>query len=774
MLDSQSNWKFIKHINDSLDDTLHHSPLIHELLQQRGIYTENEAESFLNPNIKNLHSPQRIEGIEKASERVHEAIQLDEKILIYGDYDADGVCSTAILMQTLRELGARCDFYIPNRFTEGYGPNEQAFKDAAQAGVDVIITVDTGIAAIHEAEVAHKVGIDLIITDHHDVQQHLPSAYAIIHPNLSPNYPFKELAGAGVAFKFAEHLLGYFPEQLLDLVAIGTIADLVPLRDENRILTYHGLRKIWKTNRPGLQALKKNCNLSHQVTEEDIGFKMGPRLNAAGRLQDADIAVHLLVTDDVQEAEHIADVIEQLNIERQQMVTQIVKEAEQMVDVTKQKEVIIVGKEGWNEGVLGIVASRLVNTFHRPAIVLAIDKATAVAKGSARSIPAFHLFDNCMEVKDLFTSFGGHAQAAGMTLPVENIRALQAALNDRMNEKLTADDFKQTIEIHRTLSISEIDEALVREIEQLAPFGIGNPKPLFHVKHVPNYIRQLGALKNHLKIHFNDTDSRLEGIGFGMGDLHSYIAPETPVSIVGELGINEWNGKRTVQMIIEDIKVDQWQLFDHRGRKLNDLQSHIQPNKRVVAVNSSGHSTIGHLSNDVKQLMYDDDLRSITEADTLLLFDLPPTLNTLKQIVQLVKPTNIHACFYIEESTYLAPMPSRKDFKWLYVQIYKRKQLHVNNELPMIMDAKNWSKEYVHFMIKVFLELQFVVYDQGVLTLHPSPVKQDLSSSKTYQERINQATIEKTLYYSTYDDLKQWFEDCMVDIAPKEEVTYGL
>lgn len=775
MLDSQANWKFTREKSDLLDGTLHSSPFIQELLFERGIRTSEETERFLSPDVKNLHPPRQLASVDQAADRVYEAIESEEKILVYGDYDADGVCSTAILIESLRELGAHCDYYIPNRFTEGYGPNEQAFKNAAKSGFSVIITVDTGIASTHEVEVANELGIDVIITDHHEIQENIPDAYAIIHPKLSPDYPFKELAGAGVAFKFAQHLLGYFPEHLLDLVAIGTIADLVPLLDENRILAYFGLEKISTTTRPGLIAMKKNCYLTKHVTEEDVGFRIGPRLNAVGRLQDADLAVQLLLVDDDYEARELANTVEQLNSERQQIVADIVDEARQMVDTSSRKEVILVCKEGWNEGVLGIVASRLVNEFDRPAIVLTTDSDRSVAKGSARSIPAFHLFDNCMEVKDLFTSFGGHSQAAGMTLPVENISALKQALNQRIDEKLTEKDFKQTIEVNRSLTLSEINESLIHEIEQLAPFGIGNPKPIFHVKHVPERIRQLGQMKNHLKIHFNNADAKLEGIGFGMGHLCDYIAQETPVSIVGELGINEWNGNRNVQMMIRDLQVDEWQMFDHRGKKHNDIMSYIQPNKRVVVVKNQINSSVETMSECVKLVTYDDFLDTVGEAHTLLLYDLPPQLNRLEQIVKATNPVNIHVCFHVENSTYLSAFPSRKDFKWLYAMLYKRGKLHINNELTMIMDAKKWSKEYIQFMIRVFVDLNFVTYDEGVLSLNPSPTKQDLSSSRTYQHRVNRATIEKTLYYSTYDELKQWFEKSLRPVdSPKEEITHGL
>src|SRR5690625_645589 len=374
MLQSKANWKYLNsdETYDWIDDSIDYSPVIQTLLLQRGITTEQAASHFLSPSIENLYEPDRLSMIDKAAARVHDAIASHEKILVYGDYDADGVSSTTVLLKALRELGADCDFYIPNRFKEGYGPNEEAFRWAHHKGFQIIITVDTGIASVHEAEIAKDLEIDLIITDHHEIQEELPDAYAIIHPKHSPNYPFQELAGVGVAFKFAEKLLGYFPNQLLEFAAIGTIADLVPLINENRILAYYGLRALTKTSNKGMEALKRLCNIGDKVTEEDVGFLLGPRINAVGRLQDASLAVQLFMSEDSEEAVQIAEEIQQLNQDRKQIVDSIVSEAEEMVNAdTNEQPVIIISKEGWNEGVLGIVASRLVQKFDRPAIVMA-------------------------------------------------------------------------------------------------------------------------------------------------------------------------------------------------------------------------------------------------------------------------------------------------------------------------------------------------------------------------------------------------------------------
>lgn len=371
------------------------TPLAASLLVMRGYDTADKASSFLYGNDARFHDPYLLKDMEKAVRRIKQAISDQEKIMIYGDYDADGVTSTTVLLQMLKKCSAQADFYIPDRFKEGYGPNEAAFRGIKESGYSLIITVDTGIAGVHEAEVAKELGIDLIITDHHEPGPVLPDAYAIIHPKQPGcGYPFKELAGVGVAFKLAHALNGELPEDLLDLCAIGTIADLVPLHDENRQIAKRGMEQFRKTKRPGLKALAKIAGAEiHNADEETIGFQIAPRLNAVGRIEQADPAVYLLNTEDEREAEELAEDINALNKERQKIVNQMTEEAVQMIEEEGlDQPVIVVARPGWNPGVVGIVASKLVERFYRPAIVLGVDEEKGIAKGSARSIKGFDLF----------------------------------------------------------------------------------------------------------------------------------------------------------------------------------------------------------------------------------------------------------------------------------------------------------------------------------------------------------------------------------------------
>lgn len=775
MLDSKTKWILKNKAQNITKELLHSmnvSPITLELLIQRGITTEDDINRFLEPRLNDLYEPNLLSMIEVASERIHRAIQHEEKILVYGDYDADGVSATTLLLKVLNELGANCDYYIPNRFTEGYGLNEQALRTACENGFQVVITVDTGIGSHHEAMIAKQLGIDLIITDHHESQDELPDAYAIIHPKCSSNYPFKELAGVGVAFKLAEYLLGYFPEQYLDLVAIGTIADLVPLIEENRILTYYGLRTLSSSKNKGIKALKQMCQIDGQVSEEDVAFSLAPRINAVGRLQDASLAVRLLMTESTKEARELAETVQSLNSERQKIVQDIFKEAEQIIHSDVVQDFIIVAKKGWNEGVLGIVASQLVRKYDRPTIVLTIKEDTNEMKGSGRSIPAFDLFENAMNIRDLFTNFGGHSQAAGMTFPMENLPLIQIKLNEMIKEQLTEEDFKQVIEVSREINVDELNEKLIHEINQLAPFGMGNAKPNFLLKDTPSDVRQIGREKNHLKLQFQANDDILEGIGFGMGDIYPFITPHTPLSIVGDLNINEWNGYRTVQIVIQDVQIDERQLFDHRGKKNVDISPFIIGEAHQLIV-SNELITQEDLSG-IEQITYKDSLHTLSEVDTLFIFDLPNDLDELKTIVQMTKPKNIHACYYVENSTYLTPFPSREEFKWLYGLFARHQLIDLNKNIDAIQRAKNWSKDMIIFMTKVFSELKFVKIDEGIVSLNPQPIKKDLQDSKVYQKRQHQVDIEKRLYYSSYHQLKTWFMNCIDLDMTKEEVIDGL
>lgn len=767
MLKSKANWKW----NESHDTT----SIIDQLLYERGIETAEEKEQFLHPKLEYIQPPEAFHHIEKAKQRIMTAMEQAEKVMVYGDYDADGVTSTALLMTAFMELGVKADYYIPNRFEEGYGLNENALRSFQEKGYTVVVTVDNGIANVDEAKVAKELGIDLIITDHHEMQTSLPDAYAIIHPKLSEQYLFKELAGVGVAFQFAHHLLEYFPTELLDFVAIGTVADLVPLKGENRILTYYGIEALTNTLNIGLEALKASAGITENVTEQDIGFKLGPRINAVGRLENAMIAVELLLTDDDEVAKELAEEIESLNRERQAIVNRIVQDAEQRVDTDD--DVIILYDETWHEGVLGIVASRLVSKFDRPVIMLCYKEKTNELKGSARSISAFNLFENGMELEHLLTTFGGHSQAAGLSFPIENYNDVKTAFNNQIRSQLTEEQYKQEILITKELTLEQMTERLVDQISDLAPFGMGNEEPKFLLHNIPTQIRQIGQQQNHLKLQFKMGQQIVDAIGFQFGKLAPLIADQTNISLVGSLQINEWNGNKTVQMLIKDIAINEWQLFDYRGRKQHKFfMPFIQQyeGNTILTDDIQGmKALLGDI--DATFITYDSVSSELKQADIIYICDLPSDINILKNIVQQVKPSSIHISYHVEESAFFNRLPSRDEFKWLYGYALQYGPVQLKVDLPNIIQSKKWTKEKVIFMLKVFLDLEFITINNNILYVNRDAENQSLEQSKVYQKRIKQSEMEQTLYYATYDEIKQWFQPLVQEARTiEEEVVYEL
>lgn len=770
MLQSKTTWKFEEQKDIQSPFTIKGkelSPITMQLLTQRGITSEEEMVQFIHPTLDELGDASMLSMMEKAVERIHSAIADEEKILIFGDYDADGVTSTALLMKALEQVGANCSYYIPNRFTEGYGPNEAAFQQAIDEGVRVIITVDCGINAVQEVKVAQSQGVDVIITDHHDLQEELPEACAIIHPQLSDHYTCKDLAGVGVAFQFATEILQELPTHLLEFVAIGTIADLVPLRSDNRILVHHGLQQLNRTQNIGLQMLMKTCQLHGEITADEIGFSLGPRINAVGRLQNASLAVQLLLATDPNEAELIAEEIEVLNDERKAIVDAIVSEAVESIP-SGEHDVLFVAKEGWNEGVLGIVASHLVRMYDRPAIVLSINHEKGVMKGSARSIPAFHMFENCMKIKDLFQAFGGHSQAAGMTIALDQSSKVSEQLSSFFRAEVLPEEMKQVTTVQSTLEIDTLNEQMIKEIDLLAPFGMGNPKPLFNVQAVPTDVRQLGAMKNHLKMQMVQNGVPLDCIAFQMGAAYWNIAPQSEVSIVGELGINEWNGNRTIQIRVEDLMVSEWQLFDYRGKQTSRIEQTFAPDRNEMILRKTHTNKVDDRPN-TQYITYNEPIENGHACDALYIMELPNEEEELSRIVQHVQPENIYLCVHVENSTYFSTYTSREDFKWVYGLLKKNSPIDMQPFAEALMRRKKWTKDRLKFIFNVFLELEFVTIKSGVIRINPAPKNRDLTEAATFAARIQKEKIERNFYYSNYSELRSWFSSYLHEDHQVEE-----
>ncbi|MFH7203841.1 single-stranded-DNA-specific exonuclease RecJ, partial [Staphylococcus aureus] len=536
------------------------TPIVKKILESKSIIDEQAIESIISDTDIN-HDSLQLSDMTKTIERIKRAIANDEKILVYGDYDADGVTSTTILVTTLQLLGAQVGWHIPNRFTEGYGPNELAFRNAHDEGITLIITVDNGIQGHNEIKMVQDLGVDVIVTDHHEIGSTLPEAYAIVHPmHPSFNYPFQQLCGAGVAYKLAQALIENVPDYFKALVAIGTIADLVSLTDENRSLVKQGLKVLNDQCPTSVKALLKEAGYNDNIDEETIGFIIGPRLNAVGRLDDASLACELLMTDDEEEAAFLAEQVEHFNRERKDIVATITEEAMAMAEMkVKNGDLfLLLAKENWHEGVLGIVASKIVETFALPTLILNIDREQNHAKGSARSIDQVSMFEILSAHQELIAKFGGHHMAAGMTMDIDNIESLAEGLNKWMKElsKTTSLDPVKPVDV--LLTENDITIKNIRDMNRLRPFGTDFSRPIFEMDDLSvSSVKAIGQQKNHLKLTLGE--SNIAALFWQNGHLEPELQDEQPINILGSVQINEWNGNQSPQLIIQDIAMNEQQ-----------------------------------------------------------------------------------------------------------------------------------------------------------------------------------------------------------------------
>jgi single-stranded-DNA-specific exonuclease len=538
------------------------------LLYRRGFQDKDSIETFLNPSLARLHNPRLLPDMEKAVERILAAIKKKEKILVYGDYDVDGTCGTALLVRVLKKIGANVAFYIPHRELEGYGLSETGILSAKENGFTLIVTTDCGTTDFSEIEMANNSGIDVIVCDHHEPKDTLPEALAIINPKRhDTDYPFNELAGVGVSFKLAWALLsasGNSKEDLLehlDLVALGTIADVAPLSDENRALAKFGLLKIRDTNKIGLRALLKVCGLSGKIiTPYEIGFILGPRINASGRISEAGKAVELLVTEDEKRAQQIAQELDLENQKRQKIEEEILLKASAQVermDLAK-KRFLVLADESWHEGVVGIVASRIVERFYRPTILIALKEDRG--KGSGRSIPGFHLYNALKNCGANLLNFGGHKYAAGLTICRENINKFSDFIDEYTRNNTTEELFQKKLLVDAQASLYDFDEEFIKTLTKFEPFGPENPEPVFVTTglEVVGYPKIVGKDKEHLRFKVRENKDRvLEVIAFGKSEaiLELVKGQEDHLDIVYYLDENSFAGKTRLQLKIKDMRI---------------------------------------------------------------------------------------------------------------------------------------------------------------------------------------------------------------------------
>ena len=538
---------------------------IAKILISRGIDTKEKMEKFFNPSLNDLHDPFLMEDMEKAVDRIQQALLNKEKILIYGDYDVDGTTGASMLYLFLKKLGANVEVYIPDRFKEGYGISKVGIEKAYQKSASIMIAVDCGITAINEVRYAKSLGIDVIICDHHEPGDLIPDAYAVLDPlKETCQYPFKYLSGCGVAFKLIQALQSKLgvdinPYQYLDFVAVAASADVVPLIDENRILVKHGLDLLNSSNpRVSFLALLEKAGLrGKKINTWHIGFIIGPRINAVGRLGDATRAVEFLISSDYQSASNWADELHRENERRQSLDRTAFEEAVNMIEsngIFEKDKVFVLYNEKWHQGVIGIVASKIVEKYYRPTILLTY--ADGVLKGSARSIPSFDIYHALKKCEEMLIQFGGHKHAAGMILDPEKLDDFRVAINKFADEVVSDEMLVREINIDAIVDINEVMESIYeywKLLKNFEPFGPGNPEPVFLAQDVPvSDVKIFG--NNHLKFKIKSNGVTIDAVGYGLGELYSEVLGKDRISVVFTFDEGNWNGQQVIQFKIKDLK----------------------------------------------------------------------------------------------------------------------------------------------------------------------------------------------------------------------------
>ncbi|MEK8131511.1 single-stranded-DNA-specific exonuclease RecJ [Paenibacillus filicis] len=784
-----------------LEQALNVSPFLSRLLAARGITDSGHAAEFLHGGTDCIYDPFLLDGMDLAVDRIRRAVETGEKIRVYGDYDADGVSSTSLMVSLFKQLGANFDTYIPHRVQEGYGLHIGAIDAAKEQGVSLIVTVDTGISAVEQVAHAVSVGIDIVVTDHHEPPEQLPEAYALVNPK-KPNcpYPFKQLAGVGVAFKLAQALLGRWPEELLEYVAIGTIADLMHLSDENRIMVKQGIERMRNTANPGLRALLEVSGVAvKDVNSTHIGFALAPRINASGRLLSADAAVKLLTTDSEQEAIQLADSLDALNKERQRIVDDMTKEAAGMVEKLRDAsgqlpKALVLAQEDWNVGVIGIVASKMVDRYYRPTVVLGIDKETGMAKGSARSIAGFDLYQALTGCQHLLDHYGGHQMAAGMTLERSSLPELAEQLNRMAEESLSPEDLTPLLQADLACSAEDITLENIRQLELLGPFGMGNPVPRFIFRGLSlGEMRILGKEKQHLKLTLTDQAvqeaASIEAIGFGKGLLSEWISPSATLDVLGELSINEWNGNRRPQILIQDLRIADVQLFDWRGaakpeRRVAELLDKCKrkpPGEAggsvppaIVVFGQISPPVLRPFAEETAIWMMDIHLAvhpqnelaraiPLSKAEDIIVFNVPDKLEQIESLAgEALAVRRYYAVFGdTENDRQSAVVPGRDMFKSVYGAVAMLEKAGTVLEAGFcqaVAKRTGLSPSLVTFMLEVFAELGIAAPTTGGgYRLVPSAPKRELTTSMLYQARMKRPETEQTLLYSSAKELLERF-----------------
>ncbi|WP_186438162.1 single-stranded-DNA-specific exonuclease RecJ [Cohnella terricola] len=795
-----------EHLVAKLSEELRIDRLCAGVLAGRGWTSLEETASFLKPDADRLTDPFEMKGMAAAVDRIRHALREGEKIRVYGDYDADGVTSTALMVRLLTSLGANYDTYIPHRSREGYGLNLAAIDLAAEAGVRLLVTVDNGISAVEQIAYASRLGIDVVVTDHHEPPETLPEAIALVNPKQKDcPYPFKGLCGAGVVFKLAHAMLGRSVLEYADLAAIGTIADLMPLTGENRIIARLGLEQLRSRPIAGIRALTKASGIKPEdLTSGRIAFSLAPRLNAGGRLEHADSALRLLTAATDEEADVYAAELDRLNGERQALVEQTFEEADGLwrsmreTDGFVARHAIVLAKEGWNAGIAGLVASRFVEKYYLPAVILATDAGTGLCKGSARSIDGFDLYAALTECAEWMEHFGGHQAAAGLTMKRVHVAELAARLDRIAQDRISQDDWQPKRRIDLSVSLSDVTLNAVDQLARLEPFGSGNPTPRIAIGNLRiRDSRTMGKESKHLRLTVEQSGTSIEVVAFGMGAHCDRLPPGMRIDLLGELTVNEWNGNRKAQVMFQDYRSEDLLFKDRRHEKdplaaLDLLVSEGASDLVVVCASQTGYREAMHRfgTTGVPIGLYSDmEDDPLTNAETaaaaerdpatasaseqershLVLIGLPDDEQGLRSLkawllpergleLVTVLPDRTSETFKDEKQLLF---PDRKHFAEVYSMCLKRGEWLDNPDGFQQETAlqTGWPLATVRMMHEVFAELGFIAASGASRKVVNNPTRKPLEESARYRKarEIHEA---KRLPVLSTDELHRWLQSC--------------
>ena len=767
MIDAKFKWELADNAPsltvDNLEKELGISRILATLLAQQGIDSTEQAKKFFEPSMEEIHDPTLLHDMDKAVERIEQAVEKQEQITIYGDYDADGITSTSLMYETLLSIGANVNYYVPNRFTDGYGPNMDAYQRLIDNGTQLFITVDNGVSGKNVINKVMAAGVDVVITDHHELPADLPNAVAIVHPRYpGSNYPFPDLSGVGVAFKVAWALTGEFPVEELDLVAIGEIADVVNVTDENHALISYGIQQLRQGMRPGLAALMKLADIkANNLTDQDIGFGIAPRLNALGRIADANDGVKLLTSLDENESQKLAKEVDQANKERQNLVAEIMKEAEKQANssANQQKRTLLIVGKGWHQGVLGIVASRIMNETGKPTIIASTDQNNpTLIKGSGRSVDSFNLFNALEAHCELFTTFGGHPAACGLSFDQKNIVPLQIALEEEAGKQKFDPMVKQPLPIAMKLAPADVTQQLYNDIQRVAPFGPGNMEPVFELNNVKVVdVKTMGQEHQHLKFSIVSDKKNLTVVAFGQGNLATLLsAPTGQINLAVKVSLNEWRGKKTVQLMLEDLQINGTVIIDERTNKLTP-QLFSSSDYYIVREPRLRENIAPHVAPDYT-LSIEEAIKTDFSGQQVTLVDCPSSEEMLKQIFaeDEGEPATIRLLLYQRKSAYLAGLPTRNDFAQLYRFIYKQKEIKWPMQTKAVSNHLKINMDRLNLMIQVFSEAGFVTIKDDVLKFNEPTNKTDLTQTKRYQKQLAQYKVEQQLLFNDAATVAKW------------------